>query len=540
MLLNNYNAPPSLSPELKRWFGQQVRYAFDPQAWAWEMLRFECDDWQKEALKDLIEKRFVAWKAGTGVGKSALLAVIILWFLSTRPFPRIPCTAPTQHQLFDVLWAEIAKWLRRNEMLAKLFSWTQTKVALKAHPEEWYAVARTSRPKPGEQSAEGLQGFHEENILYVIDEGSAVPDAVYNAVDGAFTTAGAYAIVASNPTRRSGYFYDIFNDPRHAGLWALRTVDANTAAKVERFSIERIIKIYGKDSDYYRMKVAGLFPLSDATSLFSDEAINGAHERELVFNPSDICVMSCDPARFGDDYTVFYVRKGRRVIDRHQIKSMSTVEVALFGLELFKRYNPSAYLIDVIGIGAGVVDSTKHELRKEEYGGGKDVGKVIEVSVNAAPVDENMFVNIRAEMYWHLSQIMNEISICMDTMLLDEELPKIRYFMARGESLIQIEPKKDLKAVLGRSPNDADALALLFYNEVQQGLYISTDAMKAGQLVGAALAALRADVAAMEDTEPQGDITPLVGSVGISRYAPVLSTGRAGNSSRSLGWARHL
>jgi hypothetical protein len=529
----NYN----LSPEFKKWFSQQIRYAFDPQAWAWEMLRFECDTWQKQALNDLINKRFCAWAAGTGVGKSALLAVIILWFLSTRPFPRVPCTAPTQHQLFDILWAEIAKWLRRNEMLAKLFSWTQTKVCLKAHPEEWYAVARTSRPKPGEESAEGLQGFHEDNILYVIDEGSAVPDAVYNAVDGAFTTEGAYAIVASNPTRRTGYFYDIFNSPKHAGLWALRNVDANTARAVIPTSIQRVIQIYGKDSDYYRIKVAGVFPLSDATSLFSDEMLNAAHDRELV-STNEVTVMSCDPARFGDDYTVFYVRKGRRIIDRHQLKSLDTVEVALFGLELFKRYTPAAYVIDSIGIGAGVIDTTIHELRKPENGKGKDVGKIIDVAVNGAPVNEEMFVNIRAEMYWHLSQIMDFVSIEIETILLDEELPKIKYFMAKNESLIQIEPKKDLKAILGRSPNDADALALSFYTEVKQGLKISTDAMKAGMVSSPILSALKADTLVLENAEGSEGLTDS-GRVGIGRYAAVTSSsGYLTGSSRGSGWMR--
>jgi phage terminase large subunit len=526
-----------ISNELKKWLTQQTAYVFDPVRWAHDMLGFECDTWQVEALNDLIEKRFCAWSAGTGVGKSAALAIVILWFMSTRPFPKVPCTAPTQHQLFDVLWGEIAKWLRRNEMLSQMFKWTQTKVSLKGHEEEWFAVARTSKPKPGEQSAEGLQGFHADHILFVLDEGSAVPDQVYNAVDGAFTTDGSYAIVASNPTRRTGYFYNIFNDPRQKGLWALRYIDANKAKSVTPASIERIIKIYGKDHDYYRMKVLGTFPLNDATALFADYQVTEAHGRDLRFGEDDVVGISCDPARFGDDYTVFYIRKGCRIIDRFQLKSMDTMEVAKFGLDLFFTYRPSYYIIDVIGIGAGVVDRTKEELRKPENGKGKDVGKIIEVAVNGTPVDEEKFYNIRAEMFWHLHDIIDTLSIEKETPLLDEELPQIQYFWSRGESLIQIVPKKDLKDILGRSPNDADALALLFYPDVKKAVPLSKDALQIG-------AASTSKIRKRVDLDDLGEEATLkVAPIGARRYAPLISTASfhgAHESSRGLGWARKI
>ncbi len=465
------------SSQLKKFVTQQAQYVNDPVKWAYDVLKFEADTWQAQALQDLVNRRFCAWSTGTGVGKSAILSVATLWFLSTRPFPRVPSTAPTEHQLNDILWAEHAKWLRRSELLSKMFKWTATKVALKGHEEEWYAVARTSRPKPGEQSAEGLQGFHSGNILFIVDEGSAVHDSIYNAMDGAFTTPDAYGIIASNPTRRTGYFFRILSDPRQQEMWALRIVDARTAKMVDKASIERIKKVYGEDSDYWRMKVMGLPPAIDASSLVSDEQVAEAHLRELGEEANAQTVMSCDPARFGDDYTVFFVRKGSKIIDRQCVKGMDTTQVTKIGKDLFDLYQPDAYLIDVIGVGAGVVDQSRALL-------GSKKGRVIEVNVGEKAYDEEKYVNKKAEMFWHLRTRIDSISIPFDTPLLDEELPVIKYMWDAGDTRIKIEKKEEVKRRLGRSPNDADSLALCFYNEVvHKQAHCSPSYFKVGEQV---------------------------------------------------------
>ena len=85
----------------------------------------------------------VAVRSGHGVGKTALESWVILWFLFTRPFPKIPCTAPTQQQLLDILWPEISKWLKRSELMDELFDWQKTKIQNRIFPERWFATART-------------------------------------------------------------------------------------------------------------------------------------------------------------------------------------------------------------------------------------------------------------------------------------------------------------------------------------------------------------------------------------------------------------
>ena len=77
------------------------------------------EKWQQEAMLLIKNNDRVAVKSGHGVGKSALESWIIIWWLLTRYPAKIACTAPTGHQLTDVLWGEIAKWYRRLPVFLK-------------------------------------------------------------------------------------------------------------------------------------------------------------------------------------------------------------------------------------------------------------------------------------------------------------------------------------------------------------------------------------------------------------------------------------
>ena len=90
-------------------------YAQHPVHFVEDVIRAKPDIQQAQILQSVADNTMTSVRSGHGVGKSAVEAWVAIWFLSTRPFPKIPCTAPTQHQLFDILWAEISKWLRINK-----------------------------------------------------------------------------------------------------------------------------------------------------------------------------------------------------------------------------------------------------------------------------------------------------------------------------------------------------------------------------------------------------------------------------------------
>lgn len=111
----------------RNFFKKRVpEYRRNPVLFAREILKFEPDDWQKDALMDLASSPKVAIKSGQGVGKTSLEAVALLWFLSCYPYPRIVATAPTKQQLHDVLWSEVSKWMSRSPLLSEILKWTKT------------------------------------------------------------------------------------------------------------------------------------------------------------------------------------------------------------------------------------------------------------------------------------------------------------------------------------------------------------------------------------------------------------------------------
>jgi hypothetical protein len=90
------------------------------------------DDWQIKVLEDLgaglitvDEAIQIARTSGHGIGKSALVAWIILWAISTFEDTKGVVTANTENQLKTKTWAEVSKW-HRMFIARDLFKMTAT------------------------------------------------------------------------------------------------------------------------------------------------------------------------------------------------------------------------------------------------------------------------------------------------------------------------------------------------------------------------------------------------------------------------------
>ena len=144
------------------------------------------DGWQEDILetvqKDLEAKKDnirVAVASGHGIGKTALISWLVLWFMTTREHPQIVLTAGTESQLKTKTWRELSKWhkLLRNR---NWFSWTATKFYHIENEETWFAAAIPwSANNP-----DAFQGTHEEKgTLIIYDEGSAIDDTIWAATE---------------------------------------------------------------------------------------------------------------------------------------------------------------------------------------------------------------------------------------------------------------------------------------------------------------------------------------------------------------------
>ena len=436
-------------------------YEDHPIEFCEDLIGVELDTWQKKAFDALVEDHFIAIRAGSGVGKTVWLSLATLWFLGTKPFSKVPTTAPSQHQLSDLLWGEHHKWISRSTYLQRLLVWTQTKVAAKGYEPQWYAVARTARVSPDGAVAEGLQGFHaEENLLYIVDEASGVADAVYPAVEGALTGKNAYAILAANPTRLSGYFYDVFNNAQMRGMYKLFHVSCYDSKFVEERYINMMRARYGEDHPIFQIKVLGDFPTSDIMLLFSVADIE-AMRNNILSSDYDLRKIK-DGIEIGLDIgrtsarSIMCIRAGLRIIEWAEKfltgGTVDTVEITNWAIGYIQAYQPDSVKVDAIGIGAGVYDNLRRLYPK--------IVKPVVGNAGCAPDKKDRFVNLRAQGYWELREILPYIYCKRLPERLLVELGDIRYKFPNGKILI--ESKEDMMKRIGRSPDHTDALVYAF------------------------------------------------------------------------------
>ena len=292
-----------------------MRYAKDPVLFLREVLDMDPDDWQSATAMDVQDHAKVAVKSGQGVGKTALEAGLCIWFLCCRPYAKVICTAPTMQQLYDVLWAEIAKWLQSSKV-KDLLIWTKTKVYMNGDSERWFATAKTAT-KP-----ENMQGFHEDHMLIIVDEASGVADPIIEAILGTLTGIDNRLLLMGNPNRTEGVFYDAFNKDRER--WKTRTVSSRDSKRTSRDNIEMLEAKYGKDSDVVRVRVDGKFPKGGLDSFIPLEYAECCSDPVTVPD-SNMLHVGVDVARFGDDKTIITTRHGMRVDPQLKYAKQSTM-----------------------------------------------------------------------------------------------------------------------------------------------------------------------------------------------------------------------
>lgn len=428
-----------------------LRWMVDPVAFVREVFHVEPDRWQAEAMKALVVEDRVSIRSGHGVGKSALMAWVVIWWMLTR-FPcKIAATAPTSHQLQDVLWGEIAKWIKLlDPALRELFNVKADRIELKSNPLESFAVARTAR----KEQPEAFQGFHSENMLFLVDEASGVEDIIFQVGQGAMSTRGAKTLLAGNPTRTSGYFYDSHNQMREH--WHTIKVSCADSKMVDPAFVEEMKRQWGEDSDVFRVRVLGDFPASDSNAVIPLELAEAAIGRE-VERISGKIVWGLDVARFGADKTALCKRQKNHVLE--PIKTwqgkdlMQTVGLVVREYEDAPwKEKPDVILVDSIGVGAGVVD----RLREQGY-------PVRGINVGESPsVNDMKFVRLRDELWWKAREWLGgrDVVLPNQTELIADLCTPTYEVLSSGK--IKVEGKSDIKKRLPRSPDLADALCLTF------------------------------------------------------------------------------
>lgn len=422
--------------------------------------------WQAEVLDDIGAhlrgpRRFqplrLAVASGHGIGKSALVGMVVQWGMSTCDDCRVVVTANTESQLRTKTWPEISKWAR----LSLTRDWWQVPAMSLYSSEDGREKSWRADAIPwSENNTEAFAGLHNKGkrIILIFDEASAIADRVWEVAEGALTDEDTEIVwlAFGNPTKNAGRFRECWGRYRH--LWQTRKIDSRTVEGTNRAYLDEMVATYGEDSDIVRIRVRGEFPEQAAAQFISSEVARQAQTRQLERrDPGAPLILGVDIARFGDDQSVIRGRAGRdgRAIRPIKWRGMDTVFSAGKVAEAINHYQPSAVFIDGGGVGGGVVDL----LRSQGY-------RVVEVNFGAAARDAVKYANKRAEMWGDLRDWLPTGVIDEDDELL-ADLTGPEYGFDK-DSRILLEKKDDMKKRGLASPDNGDALALTFAGPVQR------------------------------------------------------------------------
>ena len=476
------------------------RYADDPVLWVRES--FNVDPFPNQV--DMLEayrqrKRRIAQKSGHRVGKTTALAWIILHQMIFRYPQRAVCTAPTGKQLFKALYAEVLTWMGELPVpIRSAFEVKAEAIEMKATPDEpsapqksYVSFHTSSADKP-----EALAGVHSKYVLLVVDEASGIHEAVFESASGSMAGPNAVTILAGNPVRRVGTFYNVFHKPAMMASWVRLSVSGVNHPNVTPDFIQQVIDQYGERSNAYRVRVLGEFPMVDDDVVITWEMLEGALTRDV--KPINVRpIWGLDVARKGRDACALAKRIGNTLAEPIREwrgkDTMQTVGIVKREWDMtLPSDRPSEIIIDAIGEGSGVAD------RLMELG---LPTRRINVSESASMDDR--FVRLRSELWWKGRQWFERKDCAIhgtgwwyndalkkwekgkpedewkeDFLAAELGLPTYDYSESGGK--IVVESKKlTMKRTSEDSPNRADAFLLTLAAEA-----ITASGMDANKTVG--------------------------------------------------------
>lgn len=432
-----------------------ARYYYDPVLLVEEVLGMDgrdaehtIDPKQRELLEAVARgERRVTVRSGHGVGKTAALAWLIVWFLLTRYPMKVIATAPTASQLFNALATEVKVWIGRlPKPVQDTLEIKSERIELRRDPSASFVAFNTSRA----ETPEAMQGVHSANVLLLADEASGVPDPVFEASSGSMAGPNRQMVLAGNPVRSSGLFWQTFNDDDVSPNWYKIHISAVDHPRIPKDFIMDMASRYGENSNAFRVRVLGEFPLADADTVIPFELAESAMNRDV--KPINVQpIWGLDVAGKGKDKSALAKRKGNVLLE--PVKTWAGLDT----MELVGRIKqewdscpldlrPSTICIDSIGIGAGVAD----RLREMEM-------PALSINVGESSAMKDRFANLKSELWWTVREWFEprDVNISQDKKLRDQLISvKVK---PTATNKIGIETKDQMRARGAKSPDEADA-----------------------------------------------------------------------------------
>lgn len=400
----------------------------------------------------------IAMQSCTGSGKTATLAWLAWNFLLTRPHPIIGATSITASNLKSNLWSELARWYGISPLLQSAFELQKSQIISREFPATWKLEARAfAGDADATTVANALRGLHAKYVMWLLDETGAYPEAVLPTCEAIFSgdPVEAHIVQAGNPTNLGGPLYQAATKSRRHWFVVEITADPDDPHRTPRVSIDHArkhIETYGRDNPWVLVNIFGKFPPSSFNALIGPDEITEAFRRspreyEIGRAPK---IIGVDVARFGDDRSVMAKREGILMHPFRIARNVDSTAGAGWVLREFLEFQASAIFVDGTGgFGSGWVD----QLRA--------LGQApIEVHFSAEAGNKARYANKRTEMYFDFVEWIRRGGALPETPELVAELSMTTYTFKDDKMIL--EPKEDVKAKIGHSPDISDAAALTF------------------------------------------------------------------------------
>ncbi len=442
--------------------------------------------YQVRILNSFQKHRRVSVKSLRGVGKTAIGAIILLWFMAcTVGDAKAITTASVWQQLEKYLWPEIRKWgLQANwELIGVIMRDSKELLKMSINLDSGTKMAFASSPGV----VETIEGAHADNLLYVFDEAKIIPNAIFDAVEGAFSTKGtkAFMLTLSTPGAPLGRFYDIHRGRLGLENWYTESITLQEAIAADVIDIEHMEtqkRLWGEDSALFKNHFLGEFAEGSDWGLIKLSWIQAANqlwlEQKNEKREGD-AIYGVDPADTGMDktaitklignhfeYIKYYNEEVMQTISR--LKKLGVKPKKYIDANGDEQESSDTIAIDGLGIGAGLYQS----LRNDGYRikNVKFSGKAVD-RANLPVKDStgiNTFQNIRIAAYWAFREALDpdspayrEIALPPDDMLTQDLMA---HEWAEALGVIRMKEGKDkIRERIGRSPDGGDTVVIAWW-----------------------------------------------------------------------------
>lgn len=441
----------------------------DPAGWAKYMLDVDLWSKQHEVSRSVVMNKDTAVKAGHGVGKSFLVAVLACWWIDTRyPDGFVASTAPSVQQIGAIVWREIRKFYALAAKRHKEGKIDHPLPGYITADNEWKMAGGVKlgfgRKPPDNKTDDSFQGVH-GNVLAIGDEAVGLTEDMIDALGNITSNEASRRILIANPTNPGSHFATFFKEDKGWSLHTISVLDSplftgeevNEAAReflVGPSYVEQKKKEYGEDSPRFKARVLGEFAWDLGDTLIKPEDIAKAVDTEREVWTDTPVILGVDIARFGADKSVIYKNENgvlRFVYSwEHTATNASAEIVHRFAIET----NATEVRIDGNGIGGGVIDNIVDKLDPRYT--------VISMNSNGISPDRHQWHNARAWWWDTFRSDLRSGNIDLDPTdenheRVTDELQSVEYKFNQQSGGLVIESKDDMKKRGQKSPDFADA-----------------------------------------------------------------------------------